>query len=104
MNANDLTLCSMTTKLGAARRVPRSRLWIEGARLAAAGFVQGARFDLSRTGSGLTLSLSPFGARKVSGKDGHPIIDITGDLIRTTFAGDRVACSFKPQQIIVSEA
>lgn len=104
MNAADLTLSAFTTKLGTARRVPRSRLWIEGARLAAAGFTQGARFDLSRTASGLCLTLSDLGGRKVSGKSGHPIIDITGDIIRNTFAGDRVACSFKPASIIITEA
>jgi hypothetical protein len=77
---------TFTSKIGAARQIPGSRVWIEGARLVRAGFVVGARYALSETDGVLVLTLTPEGKRRVSGKGDKPIIDITGDLIRRVFA------------------
>ena len=75
-----------TTKIGAARQVPGSRVWIEGTRLVAAGFTVGLRYNLLELDGQLILTLASDGQRKVSGKGDKPIIDLTGDLIRRVFA------------------
>ena len=74
------------TKIGTARQVPGSRVWIEGNRLVAAGFSVGLRYNLTEIDGQLILTLAVDGQRKVSGKGIKPIIDITGDLIRRVFA------------------
>ena len=48
---------ALTTKLGTARRVERSRIWIEGKRLTAAGFAVGRYFIAEWQGEALTLTL-----------------------------------------------
>jgi len=78
---------TFTSKIGAARQVPGSRVWIEGTRLVAAGFLVGQRYNLAEIDNQLILTLAADGGRKVSGKGEKPIIDITGDLIRRVFAG-----------------
>ena len=75
------------TKIGTARQVPGSRVWLEGTRLVAAGFTVGLRYNLTEIDGQLILTLAVDGQRKVSGKGIKPIIDITGDLIRRVFAG-----------------
>ena len=77
---------TFTSKIGASRQIPGSRVWIEGARLVRAGFVVGARYTLSETDGVLVLTLTPDGKRGVSGKGDKPIIDITGETIRRMFA------------------
>ena len=74
------------SKIGAARRVEGSRVWIEGNRLVAAGFTVGVRYNLTEADGQLILTLASDGQRKVSGKGDKPIIDVTGDLIRRVFA------------------
>jgi len=61
----------------------RPRIWLEGKRLAAAGFERGVRFDLTlgtKRYGGLLLYLNEDGSgkRKVSGKGDRPIVDIVG--------------------------
>ena len=61
----------------------RPRIWLEGKRLAAAGFERGVRFDLTlgtKRYGGLLLELNEDGSgkRKVSGKGDRPIVDIVG--------------------------
>ena len=75
------------SKIGAARQVPGSRVWIEGNRLVAAGFTVGVRYNLIEADGQLVLTRAADGQRKVSGKGDKPIIDVTGDLIRRVFAG-----------------
>ena len=81
----------LETKLGTARRVERSRIWIEGKRLTAAGFAVGRYFIAEWQGEALTLTLLDEDTiiadapRKVSGKGDKPIIDITGAQVRETF-------------------
>lgn len=80
------------TKLGAAKKVERSRIWIEGKRLVDAGFTVGKYFSKEwHIDAALELTLlkpndvtndAPF---KVSGKGGKPIIDITGEAVRNLF-------------------
>lgn len=90
------------TKLGKSKAGERSRIWIEGARLVAAGFKPGDHFfacwyagDRKHTGS-LTLYRSakripavprPTDSeeRKVSGKAERPIIDIVGQRVHSYF-------------------
>jgi hypothetical protein len=82
------------TKLGTARRVPKSRIWIEGKRLVEAGFTVGKFFVKEwGTGGADTLILRLCNDDdiyttmpcKVSGKGEKPIIDITGEKVRETF-------------------
>lgn len=84
---------TFTTKLGVARKVPRSRIWIEGKRLIAAGFTPGRYFakDWNELSGQLTLTLLTDDAIvstlpcKVSGKGEKPIIDITGQNVLDAF-------------------
>ena len=83
---------TMVSKLGTAKGIARSRIWIEGARLVRQGFTVGRRFDVTvatnaETGrTTLYLTVEEDGARKVSGKGDKPIIDITGECVRAWFA------------------
>lgn len=94
---------SLTTKLGTAKGVERSRIWIEGDRLVAAGFGVGTKFVAQWKRNELTLTVGPWTGvlaselkseanadlevRRVSGKrDSHPIIDIVGKRVHDTFA------------------
>ena len=97
----------LTTKLGTARRIPRSRIWIEGSRLADCGFTVGASWHLFHADKSLRLVLGTsdgFRTRRVAGKHGtHPIIDITGDVVRDTFGHvDHVTVSFYRGSIVVT--
>ena len=91
------------TKVGAARRVPQSRIWIEGARLSASGFAHAARYDVAWNDTGLTLTLSPTGSRRVAGTPERPIIDITGDKVRALRC-DRVSVDFSVNLITIEKA
>jgi hypothetical protein len=86
-------------KLGVTRAGPRSRVWIEGKRLERHGWHTGMLFQRKWSDVGLTLTLvdgETFDALprdergKVSGKPGRPVIDITGERVASTFAGDHV--------------
>jgi len=91
------------TKVGAARRIPRSRIWIEGARLTLAGFSHAARYDVAWNDTGLALTQSPSGSRRVAGTPERPIIDITGDRVRA-LGCDRVSVSFSVNLITIEKA
>lgn len=92
-----------TTKVGAARRIARSRIWIEGSRLSASGFAHAARYDVVWNDAGLTLTLCPTGARRVAGTLERPIIDITGDKVRALEC-DRVSVEFSSALITIEKA
>ena len=92
-----LAAAPFVTKLGKTRAGERSRIWIEGKRLAAAGFVVGEKFRLvvvpgvpadahlpAKAGE-FQLWLDPKGERTVSGKGDKPIIDIVGAQVIETF-------------------
>ena len=87
-------------KVGAARRIPQSRVWIEGRRLIDAGFAHGARYDVVWHDAGATLKLCPAGARKVAGAVDRPIIDITGERVRA-LGVERVIVVYSAQKIAI---
>ena len=76
------------------RNKGKTRLWLEGAILQAAGFKPGMRYHVDQTNAGLgglVLTLHPEGARKVSGKGDKPIIDIMSQKELAHFEpGDKV--------------
>lgn len=110
------------TKLGAAKKVERSRIWIEGQRLIDAGFTVGKYFAKDWTvvrndndqiiGASLEITLLKpndvlaTAPCKVSGKDEKPIIDITGEKVRETFGvlGTHVECTFTKGKIVIRPA
>ncbi len=85
----------------------RARIWLEGKRLEGAGFEAGSIFEIERlTKNKLRLSLIPLGAedialRKVSGKPGRPIIDLTGATIAPFETGDDVSIEYATNQITI---
>lgn len=87
------------TVLGTNHKKPKSRIWIEGQRLKAAGFTVGVRYHRVRehenSGGGLFLMLSENGKYVVSGKGDKPIIDITGSIVTELFTGTHVNVEFK---------
>jgi len=105
---------TFTTKLGAAKGVPKSRIWIEGKRLVVAGFTVGTYFIKEISGPSaapdtlhLTLcdddSLYTSMPCKVSGKGDKPIIDITGEAVRSMFGEhDVVTVVFKAGKIVIT--
>jgi len=96
----------LISKLGTARRVPKSRIWIEGKRLVDAGFTVGKYFHKDKAyqvrSKALAEGRDPYVILtctlakasdictvmpcKVSGKGEKPIIDITGELVRELFS------------------
>jgi hypothetical protein len=108
------TPVKFTTKLGTARTVPLSRIWIEGKRLVDAGFTVGQYFvkewhpekpelRLALVDENDVLDTMPC---KVSGKGATPIIDITGALVREVFGsrGTQVECTFEDGVITIKVA
>lgn len=101
-----------TSKLSATRAGERSRIWLEGKRLSAAGFHVGQPF-IRTWGAGrlvLTACTSatfeevPRGERgTVSGKGDKPIIDITGLKVADTFAGSHVRVSYGARTIVIRD-
>lgn len=110
------------TKLGTAKGQPRSRIWIEGKRLADAGFTVGTYFvkkwsmpderSTTRWEPHLQLVLlRPDDVLaeppcKVSGKGEKPIIDITGEKVREFFGAcaTHVDVEFRKGLIVISAA
>lgn len=108
------------TKLGTAKGVERSRIWIEGTRLVEAGFVVGSYFGKVLEFDGaqsqfipvLTLELlkpddvTNTAPCKVSGKGNKPIIDITGELVRTVFGklGTHVEVTYTKGKVTIRSA
>lgn len=95
-------------KVGPARRVPRSRIWLQGKHLTAAGFKPGDRIGCTWYGDRLTIDHNPepkgYEMRTVSGKGDVPIVDITGARVRDTFTAGHVEVSFYPGRIVIREA
>lgn len=101
---------TFTTKLGTTRSGERSRIWIEGKRVAAAGFTPGHLYFAVWTPATLTLYVAgqekEIGEqRKVSGKGDKPIIDIVGERVNHTFgAGTHVRVSYGDGVITIRKA
>ena len=88
----------IVVKVGASKRIPQSRIWLEGSRLISAGFAHGTRYDVVWTDAGATLIPDTAGARKVAGTIDRPIIDITGERVRA-LGVDRVIVVYSAQKI-----
>ena len=84
----------MLTKIGTSKKIPKSRLWLEGARLIEAGFAHGTRYGVRETLSGIVISAHALGNRRVAGTPERPIIDITGAIIRDNFRSDYAEVAF----------
>lgn len=78
----------------------RARIWLEGARLERAGFTAGTKFTLQNRGEKIVLKPADDG-RKVSGKAGRPIIDITGANCAPFGTGDSVAITYRSNGITI---
>lgn len=98
-------------KVGPARKVARSRIWLQGKHLTQAGFQPGFNYSAlwDSPKGGLTLTLDPqhgkeVEVRTVSGKGDVPIIDITGAKVRDTFTAEFVEVSFYNGRIVIREA
>lgn len=98
------------SKLGTTRAGERTRVWIEGKRLAAVGFTQGTLFRKVWADGELPLiAIDAVAADKwprsergtVSGKHGSPIIDVTGARVAATFSGTHVVVTFRPGLIVI---
>jgi hypothetical protein len=104
-------MTTFTTKLGPTSTGERRRIWIEGERLNEAGFKVGRFFQKSWGRGQLVLSLCTAAQYdkasrdvrgKVSGKENHPIIDVTGEAIAKFFHGTHVDVSFAKHKITIS--
>jgi len=103
----------ITTKLGTTRAGERTRIWIEGARLADNGFTVGKFFAREWHKQSLVLTLisaaqfdklSRDARGTVSGKDTKPIIDVTGAKVAATFSGSHVVAVYSPGKITITNA
>ena len=112
------------TKLGTAKTVARSRIWIEGRRLVDAGFTVGRYYvrswfapeivDTAVDDHTPTLTLELVNPNdvlstdpcKVSGKGDKPIIDITGEMVRRVFGslGTHVEVTYRKGVIVIRPA
>ena len=95
----------MTTQLYTVRsNRNRARIWIEGARLSAAGFTHGARYNVMATANILALTLADDGARKVAGAAARPIIDMSGRSCQPFDTGDDVSITYQQGIITIERA
>jgi len=80
-----------------------ARVWLEGARLARAGFTPGVLFYIASSGPGhMFIEAHPEGPRKVSGKGHRPIIDLAGRSVMGELkTGDPVTVTYKPGRITI---
>jgi hypothetical protein len=97
-------------KLGTSRAGARTRLWLEGKRLAANGFFCTAQCQRVWSEGRLVLRVvddEAFAAlprdqrTTVAGTDDRPIIDITGLKVSETFSGDTVNVTWHHSRIVI---
>ena len=94
---------SFNYKLGDHRRIPRSRVWLEGKRLAKHGFSAGRRYKRTITANTIVLTADNDGTLAVSGYDHRPIIDMSGEAIASAFAGHaKVTATFAENVIVIT--
>jgi hypothetical protein len=106
---------TFTTKLGKTSKAgERSRIWLEGKRLAAAGFKPGTLYAREWRDSDRELVLSVVAKARfeelardakgtVSGKGDKPIIDIVGARVTEVFgAGETVSVQFAKARITIT--
>ena len=80
----------------------KPRIWIEGKRLIAAGFLRGERYTLTSNDTGILLRLDAEGSRKVCGKGERPLIDLSGSGCAPLVTGDQVEIKYTPRQIEIT--
>lgn len=92
-----------TYKLGDHRRIPRSRVWLEGKRLAKHGFTAGRKYKRTITDNTIVLTADDGGTLAVSGYDHRPIIDMSGEAIASAFSGHaKVNATFADNVIVIT--
>lgn len=74
----------ITRKIGTNRG--KNRIWLEGAVLTDNGIYHGMRFNVISAPNSLVIAIAHDGKRKIAGKPGRPIIDMS--------AGTIDACEF----------
>lgn len=84
----------------------RPRIWIDGARLAAAGFTGGTTYRCEAKPGEIRLSIDPDATgrlRKVTGRpDGKPIIDMLGADVALAFPDvTHVIVNFRQGRIVI---
>ena len=79
----------------------RARIWIEGARLAGAGFTHHAAYGVHSFPDMVALTLASDGKRKVSGAPARPIIDLCGKSCAPFVTGDDVEITYKSGTIFI---
>ena len=81
----------------------KPRIWLEGKRLSASNFSAGDRFEIIHTRSAeqLVMLRKIDGGRKVSGKLGRPIIDLSGSSCLPFATGDAVTIEYSLNEITI---
>lgn len=102
-----------TVKLGTSRAGERSRVWLEGKRLLAAGFTHRACVERQWADGKLVLrivdqarfdTLLREDRSSVAGGPARPIIDISTAKVAATFKGASVAVCYGSGRIVIEEA
>ena len=65
-----------TRKVGKNKGI--ARIWLEAGELNQNGILHGMRFDSVSTAGKISVTINPAGKRKIAGKPGREIIDMTG--------------------------
>lgn len=80
-----------------------ARIWLEGAKLRNANISAGTRFNIEYRETEIRIVWNKEGARKVSGKDTRPIIDINcAELNRLLFDAELYLVTIYPEFITIS--
>lgn len=102
---------SIETKLGTTRAGPRTRVWLQGSRLADHGFPVGSKFRKQWTDNRLVITSTTHEAfdelprnerGTVSGDVARPVIDVTGQIVAETFKHETVVARFTSGRIVIS--
>ena len=80
----------------------KRRIWLEGAVLSNAGFNHGDRFNVYHGKNVLEIVWDLHGKRKIAGKPGRPIIDMSAGTIDASFAADIVRVEIDSKQLKLS--
>lgn len=101
------------SKLGTTRAGPRTRIWLEGKRLAAHGFTRGVHFQrlwlrpgklvLAIVRADTFEQLERDHRGTVAGTAERPIIDIATERVATTFLGEHVNVTYRQGRITITE-
>jgi len=103
-------MATYTHKLGTSRAGARTRVWLEGKRLASHGFTHGEYIKRTWDAGKLVLTtiapatfatLDRANRGIVAGTPDRPIIDITGEQVAATFTGDTVKVTYRQHRITI---